>query len=50
MLSNPSRISIANSKTRHPGWERLLVMPHPAALLRASSSRANRPTAILDWL
>jgi hypothetical protein len=33
-----------------PGWDRLLVMPHPRARLRASSSRANRATATFDWL
>src|SRR5262245_17024714 len=33
-----------------PGWDRLLVMPQPAARLRRSSSRPKRPYAILDWL
>jgi hypothetical protein len=33
-----------------PGWARLLETPQPAARLRASSSRAKRPTAIFDWM
>jgi hypothetical protein len=32
-----------------PGWARLLLTPQPSSRLRASSSRAKSPTAILDW-
>jgi len=33
-----------------PGWLRLLVIPQPPAVLRRSSSSANSPNAIFDWL